>query len=228
MRMRPAAAVALCGTLLLYLACTPLVATLLSRSLERMTPYLRPEDAPRADAIVVLGGGQSAHVASDGSVHLQGGRGADRLDVGIRAFKAGKAPLLVMGGGSFGITSGEVVGDYLASEAVNRGIPADAILACGDAKFSTDEGAAVAAMLNPRHAHTLLLCTSATHLPRARLIYQRLGFEVVCIPCDFDTRGGGEGFSPLMLVPRGQALTQTENAVKEWLGLTVMWVLDRD
>ena len=45
-RLKPAATVAGAGTLLLYAACTPLVATLLSRSLERMTPYVRPEDAP--------------------------------------------------------------------------------------------------------------------------------------------------------------------------------------
>jgi len=213
-------AMAACGVGLLWSASTPLVATALSRSLERMTPYLRPEDAPLADAIVVLGGGQSGHVAECGTHHLQGGRGSDRLEQGVRAFRAARAPLLVTGGGSFGLPGDDMVGEWMKSEAVARGVPAEAVLACGDAKYTTDESEAIAELMRPRGVRRIQLCTSATHLPRARLAYERLGLEVTGVPCDFDTRGVGESFSPLMLLPRGQALFQTENALKEWIGLT--------
>jgi uncharacterized SAM-binding protein YcdF (DUF218 family) len=209
------------GLMILYLASTPLVATMLSRSLERMTPYLAPENAPVVDAIVVLGGGQSGYQAEDGSMHLQGGRGSDRLERGIQAFKAGKAPLLVLGGGSFGLPTDMLVGEFMRRAAVECGVPPEAILACGDAKYTTDEGASIAALVEPRGVRRILLCTSATHLPRATIAYERLGFDVVGLPCDFDTRGSGERMSALLLLPRGQALSQTENAVKEWLGLSV-------
>lgn len=220
-RLRMPLVIAACGGGVLWLASTPLVATALSLSLERMTPYLRPVDAPHADAIVVLGGGQSGHVADNGMHHLQGGRGSDRLEQGIAAFKAGKAPLLVMGGGSFGLPGDDMVGAWMQSEAVARGVPAEAVLACGDAKYTTDESEAVAELIRPRGVRRILLCTTATHMPRARIAYEDLGFEVTAIPCDFDTRGDGESFSPLMLLPRGQALMQTENGVKEWVGLVV-------
>ena len=170
---------------------------------------------------MVLGGGQAGHLAADGLMHLQSGRGGDRLERAIRAYKAGKAPWLVVGGGSFGLPDDVMVGDYLKAAAVARGVPADAVLACGEATYTSDEGTSIAALLKPHGARHILLCTSATHMPRARLVYEQLGFRVTCIPCDFDTRGQAEGFSPMLLLPRGQALYQTENALKEWLGLSV-------
>ena len=218
MALRMPATLALAGVGRLYLASTPLVATMLSRSLERLTPYLRAESAPNADAIVVLGGGQSGHLASDGTLHLQGGRGGDRLEQGLRAFKAGKAPLLVLGGGSFGLPNEPMVGDFMRQQAVASGVPPASILVCGEARYTTDEGTAIAELMRPHGVRRILLCTSATHMPRARLVYERLGFEVTGIPCDFDTRGEGERWSPLLLVPRGQALFQTENGIKEWIG----------
>lgn len=212
------------GCVTLYLASTPLVATMVSRSLERMTPGLQPDAAPTVDAIVVPGGGQSAHVGADGVTRLQGGRGANRLETAITAFKAGKAPLLAVGGGSFGIPGDAQVGAYMKAQAVARGVPEQAVVACGEAKYTTDEGAAIAELLKPHGVRSILLCTSATHLPRARITYERLGFDVTGLPCDFDTRGEAESFSPSMLLPRGQALFQTENGLKEWLGLTAAWL----
>ena len=219
-RLRWPAAMAGAGLLMLYVASTPLVATALSWSLERMTPYLRPEDAPLADAIVVPGGGQWRYEAPGGAEHLFS-RNVDRLDQGIRAFKAGRAPRLVMGGGGFETPNGSMVGDFLRTEAIARGVPPEAVLACGMALYTTDEGATIAELLKPFGARRVLLCTSATHMPRARLVYERLGFEVIAVPCDFDTRGAAERFSLMMLVPRGLALYQTENCVKEWIGLTL-------
>jgi uncharacterized SAM-binding protein YcdF (DUF218 family) len=206
---------------MLHIAATPLAATWLSASLERMTPYLRPEDAPVADAIVVLGGGQSGYVTLDGRVHLHNERGADRLETGIRAFKAGKAPRLVLGGDSLQLPADAAGGTFLRGETMKRGVPSESILACGTVKYTTDEADTVAALLRPFGARRILLCTSATHMPRARIAYEQLGLEVICIPCDFDTLGEAEAFSPLMLLPRGRALAQTENGLKEWLGLIV-------
>jgi uncharacterized SAM-binding protein YcdF (DUF218 family) len=219
-RLRWPAAVTAAGLLMLYLASTPMVATALARSLERMTPYLKPEDAPEADAIVVPGGGQWRYEAPGGVEHLFS-RNVDRLEQGIRAYKAGRAPRIVMGGGGFATPSGSMVGDFLRNEAITRGVPPGAVLACGMALYTTDEGAAIAELLKPFGARRVLLCTSASHMPRARIVYERLGFEVICVPCDFDTRGAAERFSPMMLVPRGLALCQTENCVKEWIGLTL-------
>lgn len=223
-RCRRGLATALSGLVILYLACTPWISTLLARSLERRTPYLSPEDAPLADAIVVLGGGQQGHVTVTGSTHLFTKAAGDRLEVAIRAFKAGRAPILALGGGEVGVPERPLVGDYMRGLALDRGVPPEAMITCGRALYTSDESARLAAELRTRGVRHVLLCTSAMHIPRARLIMERLGFQVTPIPCDFDTVGSAERFTGMMLVPRGQALAQTENGVKEWVGLLREWI----
>lgn len=220
-RRRAGAAMSVAGALILYLASTPLVATWLTRSLERLTPHLSVARAPTCDAIVVLGGGQQAYLADDGSMHVFTHHASDRMEQGIQAYLAGKAPLLAVGGGTFELPGLSPVSNCMAEQARSRGVPPEAVIEGGPAFYTADESESVARKLQQRGVRRVLLCTSAVHMPRARLLYERLGLEVVPLPCDFDTRGAGERLSPLLLVPRGLALAQTENALKEWIGLTL-------
>lgn len=218
---RRGVAVAAFGACVLYLASTPLVATWLAWSLERQTPFVTIAQVPTAGAIVVLGGGQSGFLAENGDLHRQTHHAGDRLERGLEAFKAGKAPLFVVGGGTMPMPGEPLVGEYLRELAIDRGVPAAAVLRCGRALYTTDEGVEIARMLRERGVDSIILCTSAYHMPRARLVYERLGFRVTPLPADFDTQGYAERFSPLLLVPRGLALGQTESCLKEWLGLTL-------
>lgn len=213
------------GCVTLYLASTPLVATWLSWSLERQTPVVPMREMPSAGAIVVLGGGQSAFTTPSGEVLRLTHHASDRLERGVEAFKAGKAPLMVMGGGEFRVPGAPLVGDYMREQAVARGVPHERVLAAGSVRYTTDEAAEIAEMLHDRGVRDILLCTSAYHLPRARRVYEALGLTVVPLPADFDTAGAAERFSPLLLIPRGLALGQTEGCLKEWLGLSAGWLL---
>lgn len=213
------------GGVMLYLASTPWIATWLSWSLERQTPVVPMGKMPSAGAIVVLGGGQAAFTAPAGEVLLLTHHASDRLERGVEAFKAGKAPLMVMGGGEFRVPGAPLVGEYMREQAVARGVPPERVLATGRVRYTTDEAADIAEMLHDRGVRDILLCTSAYHLPRARRVYEALGLTVVPLPCDFDTAGAGERFSPLLLIPRGLALAQTECCLKEWLGLSAGWLL---
>lgn len=219
--VRRGVGVAAVGAVVLYLASTPLVATWLAWSLERQTPFMAMAQVPAAGAIVVLGGGQSGFLTESGDLHRQTHHAGDRLERGLEAFMAGKASLLVVGGGTLPMPGEPLVGEFLRDMAIARGVPATAVLSCGRARYTTDEGAEIARMLREHGVDSIILCTSAYHMPRARLVYERLGFRVTPLPADFDTQGHAERFSPLLLVPRGLALSQTETCLKEWLGLTV-------
>ena len=223
--IRRAIGLSLTGLTLLYACSTPWVATLLARSLELQSKLLRPEDAPQADAIVVLGGGQHGYVDTTGAVWLFTQHASDRLATGLRAYALGKAPVLVMGGGTLDLPGKPRVSDYLRSQAEAHGVPPSDILTAGAARYTSDEAAQMADLMRSRGVQHVLLCTSASHMPRARLIFERQGFMVTPLPCDFDTRGAVERFSPLLLVPRGSALAQTENGVKEWVGLIREWIV---
>jgi uncharacterized SAM-binding protein YcdF (DUF218 family) len=97
-------------------------------------------------------------------------------------------------------------------------VPAAAAFAAGRALYTSDESQLVATLLRERGARTVIVCTSAMHLPRAAEHYRGLGFEVVPLPSDFATRGAAESWSWALLVPRGLALSQVDSAIKEWMG----------
>ena len=210
------------GLVLLYASCTPLVATWLAQSLERQSTPISIADAPQADAIVVLGGGISALMRPDGTADMYWHQASDRFERGVAAFKAGKAPCLAIGGGDALIDHAPTLSEWVMQQAIERGIPASALIVGGAARYTTDESEGLAKELRSRGVQRILLCTSAYHLPRARLIYERLGLKVMPLPCDFDTRGAADRFSMKLLLPRGLALAQTETCLKEWIGLAAL------
>jgi uncharacterized SAM-binding protein YcdF (DUF218 family) len=214
----PAVALAAGSAFLLYLASTPLVARWAAWTLEREVPAIAVERLPMADAIVVLGGSMYATQREDGSVHLYAKHGSDRFDTALAAFRAGRAPLMVFGGGGTGVEGTPSEGEWNRGRAVERGVPEGAALAADRAQYTSDESQLVAERLRERGAKSLIVCSSAAHLPRAAEHYRRLGFTVTSLPSDFSTRGAAEGWSWALLVPRGIALAQVDGVAKEWMG----------
>ena len=212
-------ALATSGLAVLYAFSTPLVATVLAWSLERQSNSMAIASLPEADAIVMLGGGQAVHVHADGRLEQFVKNAGDRFEKAVEAFKAGKAPLLMTGGGQIDVPGSPMNGAWLGDLAVQRGVPRAAIVKGGPALYTSDECESISAALKQRGVKRILLCTSAYHMPRSRLLYERAGFEVTPLPCDFDTRGAAERFALTMLLPRGIALSQSEHCLKEWLGL---------
>ena len=209
------------STLILYAFSTPWVASLLAASLENQYPAIRPEDAPTADAIVVLAGGEGGYQRPDGSIELFTHHAGDRFEMALRLFKAGKAPLIAFGGGGVLIPGGPTMSETVRQRAIDRGVPESSILVGGPARYTEDESEGMATLLAAHGARRILLCTSAYHTPRATLLYRRCGVQVTPVPCDFETRGRAETFSIQQLLPRAVALAQSENALKEWFGLAV-------
>jgi uncharacterized SAM-binding protein YcdF (DUF218 family) len=207
------------SVMMLYLASTPLVARWAAWTLERDYPPVDVKTLPVADAIVVLGGAMYATEGADGTVHVYARHASDRFETGLAAFRAGRAPIMVFGGGSSGVPGTPMEGEWNRSRAVERGVPEAAALAAGRALYTSDESQLVATLLRERGAKTLIVCTSAMHLPRAAEHYRGLGFTVTPLPADFATRGVAEGWSWALLVPRGIALSQVDTVAKEWMGI---------
>ena len=214
----PAVALLSGSTAMLYLASTPLAARWAAWTLERENPPVAVEELPVADAIVVLGGAMYATERADGSVHLYARHASDRFETGLAAFRAGRAPVMVFGGGGTGVPGTPTEGEWNRARAIEREVPESAAFAAGRAQYTSDESQLVAEQLRARGAKTIIVCSSAVHLPRAAEHYRRLGFNVTPLPCDFATRGKAEGWSWATLIPRGLALAQTDAAVKEWMG----------
>ncbi len=206
------------GVVMLYLACSPVVATGLAASLERLVPPLRPTDAPKCDAIVVLGSSFRWHRDGLEQKYFLS-TSADRFRVAVAAYKLGKAPLLVLGGSGKADEPAVNEGQFQKQMALELGIPESAIVVGRQARNTESEAIQHASTLRGLGAKKILLATSVFHLPRAALQFRALGFEVVELPCNYLTAGIDEQFSMRMMLPRGTALDQTEICLKEYLGL---------
>ena len=221
---RPGQARFACGLtvtslVVLYLASTPLVARWVAESLERQNPPVDPVTMPVADAIVVLGGSMYATVGPDGTTLLYARHASDRFETAMQAFSAGRAPIIAFGGGGTGVPGTPTEGEWNRARAIARGAPADRAIAGPVALYTSDESEGIARVLRERGVKRIILCSSAVHLPRARMNYEKLGFEVTPLPSDFATRGAAEDWSWALLIPRGMALSQVDAGLKEWMGL---------
>jgi uncharacterized SAM-binding protein YcdF (DUF218 family) len=215
-------ALAIGSALPLYLASTPWVARWAAWTLERQHPPVAVESLPQADAIVVLAGSIAAMPRPDGSIHVFARGASDRFETGLAAFRAGCAPVIVFGSSDSGVAGAPTEGSWNRARAIERGVPGSAAIAVERALYTRDEASNVAAelkQLGETGAQTIILCTSATHMPRAARHFRALGLEVVPLPCDFATLGPSEGWSATLLIPRGQALSLVDLAAKEWLGM---------
>ena len=203
---------------MLYLGSSPVVARWAAWALKKDYPPVDVKTLPVADAIVVLGGAMYATEGGNGVVHLYAHHAGDRFKTGLAAFRAGRTPIMVFGGGSSGVPGAPTDGEWNRNRAIERGVPEKAAIAAGQALYTSDESQLLATLLRERGIKTVIVCTSAMHLQRAAGHYRGLGFEVVPLPSDFATRGAAESWSWGLMVPRGVAISQVDAAAKEWMG----------
>src|SRR5262249_3005674 len=128
-----------------------------------------PPELVTSDAIVVLG----SSISRSGMLSQESLRRTNR---GIELYRRGLAPALVLLGGSRPGGPAEAV--VRAEQARLRGVPTQAILTETRGNTTREEAARVKELLESRGARTILLVTNAGHLPRARALFERVGFTV--------------------------------------------------
>ena len=135
-----------------------------------LAPMLLDDSSAQADAIVVLGAG----VIGDCVPNLNGMR---RVLLGAKLFRDGRAPLLVVTGGSRGEHDCPVA-DAMAPLARDAGVPADKIILERQSRNTHENGERTAPLLRERNASRILVVTDRLHMRRAAGVFRRLGFAV--------------------------------------------------
>ena len=184
-RLRWVRKLLLCSLLLLVTLSSPLVATPLIGLLESWyhSPQLAPAD--RFDAIVVLGGG----VDEKGSLRPTtepSSYSRNRTTCGVDLYQQGYAPLLVLTGGDakiFGTGPQEAV--QMKRWAVRLGVPESATKIDTEARNTYENATGTKRLIGPA---SILLVSSASHLPRAVPVFTKQGFRVTPAPCDYVSR----------------------------------------
>jgi uncharacterized SAM-binding protein YcdF (DUF218 family) len=120
----------------------------------------------QADAIVVIGGG----VVWPGELMPDS---VQRIQHGVRLYRAGFAPLLVVSGGAPPQVPTEAA--LMAQIAIDMGVPREAVLQEPLASRTRENGTRVARLLEERGARSIILVTNALHMRRARAVFESVG-----------------------------------------------------
>jgi uncharacterized SAM-binding protein YcdF (DUF218 family) len=206
------------GLGLLYLFSIPITGKLLLRPLEQTYPPQPVASCPPADAIVVLSGGILRGVAAPG---MQWGETSNRYFTGFDLAMAGKAKFLV-----FSIApddDGVSDGALERAAAIRQGIPPERIILTTRVQTTGDEARAVSEIPG---IHSIILVTSASHMPRAVLLFQSHHLHVLPFPTDQRVLGRFH-FNSQSLVPEAKSLERAESALREYYGLAVYGTLLR-
>jgi uncharacterized SAM-binding protein YcdF (DUF218 family) len=144
------------------------VLTLAGGAIVYTTIPLSNTHTPRFDVIVVLG----YPTNSDGSASP-----VERARVmeGVREYRRGKAPALIMTGGA--AHNAHIEADAMADLAIAQGVPASAILREEKAQNTVQNAWYSVQMMQAHGWRSVEVVSSRSHLPRASLIFARFPVE---------------------------------------------------
>jgi len=212
---------------ILWLGGNRWVTMALARSLEWQ--YLPEGEIQTADAIVVLGGGTDSPEAPRPIVEMNSA--GDRVVYGAHLYHEGKAPVIVLSGGSITWLGSRTStpADEMASLMEMLGVPDEALNLQDKSQNTYEDATLSAAVLKDLGAERIILVTSAMHMPRSMGLFEKQGFEVIPAPTDFKVTEAGwknlwepnlEG-QLVNFFPTASNLGATTNVIKEYLGMLV-------
>ena len=173
---------------LLYLFSLPIISKSIFGLVEGRAFRVNPQTLPVVDAIVVLSGMLTA-VPSDGGLIYEW-NDPDRFFGGIELFKLGKSESILFTGGTVPWQSNSrPEGEILSEYAQAFGVPKNNILLTSEVQNTEDEAAAVKKLLG-KISPTIVLVTSAFHMPRAQKLFEKNGMKVTPFAVDFKVGSG--------------------------------------
>jgi len=203
------------GLLCFYLFTTAPLPNYLLHTLEsRYEPVTATQKLPDVHSIVVLSAGMRLNKAVPPTSQLDESS-ALRVVEGVRLFHImSGAPALIMTGSGLW----EDLGTRMAAFAQSLGVPPEKLIPENHAKDTYGNAMGVRPLVKDQ---PFLLVTSATHLPRAMLIFQKLGMKPIPAPGDYRYSRYyvlGDFF------PSGHNLTDMEAVIHEYLGLAYLYL----
>ena len=191
---------------------TPAMSNFAIRYIERDWSAITPEQAKKTEAIIVLSGtlksGKNPEQFEWGD--------ADRFLAGIDLFKEGKGDLLMFTRGLLPWSKNSISeGEVLKARAIEFGIPEKYILITDFAE-NTEQEAISARRILPDTAQNVTLVTSAFHMNRAKLVFEKSGLIVNPYPVDFQQNY--DHFTVMDLIPRSDGINTWSWVCREILG----------
>jgi len=213
-RYRASFALGVCAFLWFWIWSTHALYMALGYGLEQPYPPVRAESMPKADAIIILGGGVGVNTNLP---YAEMWSGADRVWHAARLYRAGRAPLVIPSGGFEEQATVPLLLDL--------GVPRSAIRVEPNAR-NTEENAWLVEKLvkglsgtDTNRIRRVLLVTSAWHMRRSLLNFERTGMEVTPAATDHEATVLWEkGLKVADGLPSTDRFCRNSGMFKEWLG----------
>jgi uncharacterized SAM-binding protein YcdF (DUF218 family) len=228
-RRRAQTAVIALALIVLWLGGNRLVSMALVRSLEWRYPSLDSETLPKADAIIVLGGGTQQQLPPRPFQEV--GEAGDRMIYAAHLYREGVAPMVIVSGARGPLSNpGEIPeSEAMAQLLVFFGVPREAIILESVSKNTYENAVETAVLLREHNLTDLVLVTSAMHMPRSVAIFLKQELDPIPAPTDFlVTESDWDYYTQprievqvLNLLPQADHLDVTSRALKEVLGMVV-------
>jgi len=206
----------------------PLAATLV-RSLERQ--HLPPATVPRAEVIVVLGGGSRTADFPRSTPELN--EAGDRLLHAAWLYRQQAAPRILLSGGRIPLLGAATVpeAETMAEFMTMMGVPREALVLEKTSRNTYENAVEIKKILDREGLSRIILVTSATHMPRAYRIFTKMGLTVTPAPTDFlvTDKDWVHLTRPeidvqlINLLPTAGNLEDLSTALKEYIGLAIYW-----
>ncbi len=189
--------------LFVYLLSIEPIKDVLYKPLEEAYPV---PSKPEGDVIVILGGGAyNTGILKEDSTK--------RLLTGFVLHKQTNLPIILSGGASIGVLpEAEIMKGLL----LTLGVDKSKIYTDVNSRDTGENAQEVKKLCERLGCKKIILVTSAYHMRRAMLAFQRAGLEVVPYPTDFkrDMR-----YNLYSLLPKMSVFADSYKALREYLGL---------
>ncbi len=204
----------------LILASNPRFSDALVASLESKFPQQAMGNIQQHDAIIVLGGGLRIPLPPARSVQLSSG--SDRYWHAAKLYQERKAGLIILAGGNVFLQPGFKGEAFYAAQLLQDwGVPPQAIKIESESRNTEQNIGNISAWLSEQGISSVLLVTSAYHMPRALKSLTGLPLAVTPASADILVR---ESRRPgwLTWLPSAAALNMTTLALHEYYGMAFL------
>lgn len=156
----------------------------------------------------------------------------DRPLYGSRLYLQRKAPVIIFSGGRipwYGGYGATPESTDMAEIAKVMGVPSSAILEDKTSLNTRQNAENVKKIVEAKGINSILLVTSAAHMPRSLRIFRKLGMNVIPAPTDFLTTKAPSGQETNVRIlinslPDAGRLFESTRALKEYIGTFVYWL----
>lgn len=202
------------AALILLLASLPVVADRVLLLVQGDLVRLEPAEVPRREAVVVLAGSLGYTLGRSGPMP-EWGSAVDRVFAGIELMRADRAERVIFSSGNYFSDDLPAEGELARELAIDGGVAEPRIILSGRASNTADEARLIRPLFGEGRP-SIILVTSASHMPRAAAIFSEAGFVVTPFPVDIDIPLARRWHDAWL--PDARALLKTDTAIREGLG----------